>query len=210
MLISRFKKILWLKSRAPSKNKPEKPQINYRKHFMSTKEKQNGATLASFSISRYDNSETRHIQLKTTIWILLWSNQFWNRIANVSVQIITRKLHIKTCSTSEKAQPKTSWSCTHQDIEQKEKCLHFPSYMSEKHFGTRSMTRVNLENPIFFSSLRRSKTLLRHKHGHKRASGVFGYINIPHKRILRWTLETIEKHLTLEKNIENRIIGFQK
>ena len=117
---------------------------------MSTKEKQNGAILATFSISRCDNGETRHIQTKTTIWIHLWSNQFWNRIANVSVQKITRNLHIKTCSTSAKNQPKTSWSCTHQDIEQKEKCLHFPSYMSEKHFGTRSMTPVNLENPIFF------------------------------------------------------------
>ena len=149
---------------------------------MSTKEKQNGATLATFSISRYDNSETRHIQTKTPIWIHLWSNQFWNRIANVSVQIITRNLHIKTCSTSEKTQPKISWSYTHQDIEQKEKCLHFPSYMSEKHFSTRSMTRVNLENLIFFSSLRRSETLFRHNQGHQRASGVFGYNNNPHKK----------------------------
>ena len=150
MLISRFKKVLWLESRAPSKNRPEKPQINYRKHSMSTKEKQNGAILATFSISRYDNGETRHIQTKTPIWIHLWSNQFWNRIANVSVQKVTRNLHIKTCSTSVKTQPKISWIYTHQDIEQKEKCLRFPSYMSEKHFSTRSMTRVNRENLIFF------------------------------------------------------------
>ena len=125
------------------------PQTNYRKQFMSTKEQQNRAILANSSISTYDNGEMRHIQTKTSIWIHSWSNQFWNRIANVSVKkdeesSYQNLFHVWKNST------KISWSYTHQDIEQKDKYLHFPSYMSEKQFSTRSMTRVNLENFIFF------------------------------------------------------------
>ena len=63
------------------------PQTNYRKHFMSTKEQQNRAILATSSISTYDNVEMRHIQTKTSIWIHSCSNQIWNRVAKVSVKI---------------------------------------------------------------------------------------------------------------------------
>ena len=125
-----IQKILWLKLSHMQRGDQKNPQTNYRKHFMSTKEQQNRAILANSSISTYDNGEMRHIQTKTSIWIHSWSNQFWNRIANVSVKKDEESSNQNLVHGWKKSQSKYSWNYTHLDIEPKEKCIHFPSYMS--------------------------------------------------------------------------------
>ena len=86
---------------------------------MSTKEQQNRAILATSSISTYDNGEMRHIQTKTSIWIQSWSNQFWNRIANVSVKKRRGNFKPKPGPRMKKLNPNTHETILTRKINQK-------------------------------------------------------------------------------------------
>ena len=159
-------------------------QTNYRKQFMSTKEQQNRAILANSSIGTYENGEMRHIQTKTSIWIHSWLNQFWNRIANVSVKK-RRGIFIS------KAVPRLK------KLNQNLMKLYSPGHWTKREIFTLSViyVRKTFQHQVhdsgesrkfhFFSSLRRSETLFGHKQGHQRAGGWSESINTTQNWVLR-------------------------
>ena len=58
---------------------------------MPSEEKQVGAFVARSSPYRYEVNEKSDIPTKNPESIHLWSNQFWNPIANVSVKVQNEK-----------------------------------------------------------------------------------------------------------------------
>ena len=67
------------------------------------------------------------------------SKQFWNPIANVSVKVEYEKnFSLKPDQQINRAYSNSRGNCFHQHSEENEKCIQFPSFMSEQHLSTRS------------------------------------------------------------------------
>ena len=88
---------------------------------------------------------------KTSKSIHLWSNQFWNPIANVSVKVQNEKTSIKNLKHKRKKLiPITELNTPINTMKWTRSWSQFPSFMSDQFLSTRSKTGMHLKKFQFF------------------------------------------------------------
>ena len=88
---------------------------------------------------------------KTSKSIHLWSNQFWNPIANVSVKVQKEKTSIKNLKHKRKKLIQiTELTTPINTMKWKRSWSQFPSFMSEQFLSTRSKTYMHFKNFKFY------------------------------------------------------------